>query len=86
MREVFATEFLPYLWGIETRNNLSEQFPCLLRFYPTYEALKQRNGTIWYWYTTEFLPYLWGIETDIVARFEKQLNKFLPYLWGIETL
>ena len=33
--------FLPYLWGIETFENIPRYAVKVYRFYPTYEALKQ---------------------------------------------
>ena len=45
-----AAEFLPYLWGIETRRFFCIYFLLWERFYPTYEALKpflSWNSTMW---------------------------------------
>ena len=56
-----------------------------LRFYPTYEALKQAGQYVEFDPYVPFLPYLWGIETTNCYLYPARAFWFLPYLWGIET-
>ena len=56
------TEFLQYLWGIET-SLLLLSFKSLPSFYSTYEELKLVNSRGTAYFGVVFLQYLWGIET-----------------------
>jgi len=77
--------FLPYLWGMETKNvyNLVHKFP--FGSYRTYEEWKlaachSANSFINSSYRTyeewkhRTVIYIWNI-----------IKRFLPYLWGMET-
>ena len=80
---LWYTAFLPYLWGIEILRILSFFLPQI-RFYPTYEELKEDRYWVLgvrYW---EVLPYLWGIEIEYFKVYYPLSRLFLPYLWGIE--
>jgi len=80
----FLIEFLPYLWGMETKDHRKTVFTNVSS-YRTYEEWK-RNAFEHIFFDDEgFLPYLWGMETHNHNGRAKRIEKFLPYLWGMET-
>ena len=75
--------FLSYLWGIETWHLLY----CLyhpLRFYRTYEELKQSWVSNWYSPIVVFIVPMRNWNQNPTPGYGASI-RFLSYLWGIET-
>ena len=84
-KELSYSEFLPYLWGIETIHSRSRYatrwkfLPYLWGIETSIIALMQAEVRANFYPTYEELKliiFLWHFT---------QVSKFLPYLWGIET-
>ena len=81
---LFPSEFLSYLWGMETFSNLVRYF-CYTRSYPTYEEWKLPIVSLKISISSVLiLPMRNGNEGDIKESFQPG-SGFLSYLWGMET-
>jgi len=77
-------KFLPYLWGMETKE-ARFHVSMYKSSYRTYEEWKHFEYGLNPKLVHKFLPYLWGMETPPLLCTDKGNAPFLPYLWGMET-